>query len=332
MLPGLNDIQRPESQATPLIRGASKGSANEGVGVCMNRFLIAVLLGSMACAQTAPSAFSTDARLASPAVNEPIKPAETSNPTVHVSRLPDLLPRPEGKATLIGGTISKIDRVRDGIIVKVFGGGNLRILFDGRTHIYRDGVASSPTDLQSGQRVYADTMLAGADIFARNIRAVTQDPTGQTIGQVVSYDARSGELVLNDAISPKSIKLRIAPATVISREGRAASTSELLSGALVTIAFLSNGGGQPVARQVSILAAPGNVFVFVGRVVHLDLHLGLLVVIDPRDQKSYEISFDPSVISVSDNLREGATVEATTAFDGRRYMATAIRVESSPKP
>jgi len=54
------------------------------------------------------------------------------------------------------------------------------------------------------------------------------------------------------------------------------------------------------------------------------------VLVDPRDQKSYEIDFDPNAIPVSEDLREGATVEATTAFDGRRYVASAITVESRP--
>ncbi|MGA8149637.1 MAG: hypothetical protein WB952_01575 [Terriglobales bacterium] len=295
----------------------------------MNRFLILALLASMASAQAAPSSFSADGRLPSSVASEPNAPAETSNPSDHVSRLPELLPRPEGKATLIGGTITKIDRVRDGITVKVFGSGNARIIFDGRTHVYRDGVAASPSSLQNGQRVYVDTMLAGVNIFAKNIRVVTQGPAGESVGQVVRFNAQTGELVLRDQISPQNVGLRVSPTTVISRDGRTISTEQLLPGTLVSVTFQS-GGGRSVAREISVLAAPGNAFVFVGRVVHLDLHLGLLVVVDPRGQKSYEISFDPGVISVSDNLREGATVEATTTFDGRHYMASAIKVESSP--
>jgi hypothetical protein len=187
-------------------------------------------------------------------------------------------------------------------------------------------------DLQNGSRVYVDTVLAGTDIFAQTIRVRTQDATGQSTGQVVSYDSRSGSLVLNDAISPRQLRLRVASTTAVSREGQAASTNDLLAGSLVSVAFLPNPGGQPTASAISILAAPGNKFVFVGRVTHLDLHLGLLVVVDPRDQKNYEVSFDPNMTGVTDSLHEGATVEAVTQFDGRRYMASTIKVEANPNP
>jgi len=298
--------------------------------VCMNRFLTVVLLGTMAYAQARPPSFSADGNLPSPPAREPSPAAEPSTPNIRVSPLPDLLPQPQGNPTLIGGTISKIDRVRDEITVKIFGGKSTRILFDSRTHVYCDGAAVSAGDLRNGERVYLDTMLAGTNIFAKNIRAITQGPTGQNSGQVVSYDARTGELLLNDAIFSQNVKLRILPTTMIFRRGQRASGSELLPGTLVSVAFLPNGSGEPVARQVSILANPGNTFVFVGRVLHLDLHIGLLVVVDPRDQKSYEIDFDPGVINVSESLREGATVEATTTFDGLHYMASTIRVDSNP--
>jgi hypothetical protein len=298
----------------------------------MSRFLTVVLLGSTAFAQAVPSSFSAGGSLPPTAASDPSPAEETANPGNRISPLPELLPQPQGKPTLIGGTIARIDRVRDGMSVKIFGGGSTHILFDSRTHIFRDGVAASAGALQNGERVYVDTMLAGTSIFARNIRIVTQGSAAQTMGQVTSYDARTGELLLSDAISPQTVKVHIASTTMISREGQTASSSELLSGTLVSVAFLPDEGGQSVARQVSILAKPGSTFVFVGRVVHLDLHLGLMVVVDPRDQKSYEIAFDPSVIQVSDNVREGATVEATTAFDGRRYMASTIRVDSSSKP
>jgi Domain of unknown function (DUF5666) len=296
----------------------------------MKQFLMIILLGGVAWSQAVQASFSAESS-PSPAP-EPNAAAETLSPGNRALPLPDLLPQPNGKLTLIGGTISKVDRVRDEITLKVFGGGNMRVLFDSRTHIYSDGAAASVSNLTVGERVYLDTTLAGTAIFAKNIRVASQDATGQTTGQVISFDARSGDLILSDAISPRSVKLRIEANTVISREGQTVSSSELLSGALVSVSFLPNGGGPPVARQLSLLAAPGNTFVFVGRITHLDIHLGLVVVVDPRDQKSYEINFDPTVIQVSNSLREGATVEATTAFDGRRYMASAIKVESSPTP
>lgn len=318
-------------QATHGFYGASKGHGNDRWGIYMNRLLMLLLLSGVAGAQTGSSVFSTNTRVSATEA-PPTFPTMTTAPGDAVKALPELLPQPTGKATLIGGTIFKIDRVRDQMTLNLFGGGKMHVLFDARTHIYRDGAASSLGDLQNGSRVYVDTVLAGVDIFAQNIRVRTHDATGQSSGQVVSYDARTGYLILNDSTSPRQLKLRTLSTTVVSREGRVASTNDLLAGSLVSVAFQPNPGGEPTASTVSILAAPGSTFVFVGRVVQLDLHLGLVVVVDPRDQKPYEISFDPRLTNVPDNLREGSTVEAVTRFDGGRYLANAIKVDSNPTP
>jgi hypothetical protein len=295
----------------------------------MNRLLMLVLMAGTAWAQTGLSAFSTEGHVSSAPELQPVTPA-TSTGKDTSNGLPDLLPQPKGKATLIGGTILKVDRVRDQMTLNVFGGGKTKILFDTRTHIYRDGVLTSAADLQNGARVYVDTVLAGVDIFAQTIRLRTQYAAGQGSGQVASYDARAGVLVLNDTISPRQLKLRILPTTEVSREGQTASAGDLREGTLVSVTFLSDGNREPAAHTIAILAAPGNTYVFVGRVIHLDLHLGLVVMVDPRDQKTYEISFDPNFTGISDNLREGATVEATTRFDGAHYTASAIKIDSKP--
>ncbi|MFZ0284790.1 MAG: hypothetical protein WAL32_06125 [Terriglobales bacterium] len=291
----------------------------------MNRLLILILLAGTAFAQLGASAFSTDPHTPSSPIDPPSAPAATFT-RGSLNGLPDLLPQPRGKATLMGGTVLKIDRVRDEMTLHLFGGGKTRILFDARTHVYRDGSAAPLADLQNGSRVYVDTVLAGVDIFAQNIRLRTEDATAQSSAQVVTYDPRSGILVLNDTMSPRQLKLRVWPTTEILREGKTVSPGNLVAGELVSVTFLPNTSGKPAARTITILAAPGSKFVFVGRVVHLDLHLGLLVVVDPRNQKYYEITFDPNVVGVSDRLREGATVEAVTRFDGGRYLASAITV------
>jgi hypothetical protein len=66
----------------------------------------------------------------------------------------------------------------------------------------------------------------------------------------------------------------------------------------------------------------------VGRVAHLDLHLGLPALVDPREQKSYEISFDPTTVRLESNLRGGADATVAASFDGTRYSATAITVST----
>src|SRR5215469_8290888 len=60
---------------------------------------------------------------------EPVKPAITdvsADDSIAVdpsSLLPDLLPVPHTNATLVGGTLERLDRVRDRVVVRVFGGG-----------------------------------------------------------------------------------------------------------------------------------------------------------------------------------------------------------------
>jgi hypothetical protein len=50
----------------------------------------------------------------------------------------------------------------------------------------------------------------------------------------------------------------------------------------------------------------------------------LVVLEDPRDQKTYEIFFDPSNIQGSQSLHEGTNVTITAVFDGTRYVARGL--------
>src|SRR5579871_6487161 len=83
--------------------------------------------------------------------------------------LPELPAMPHGKTALVGGSLNRLDRVHDQLTVDVFGGQKMKILFDERTHVYRDTDRASQRDLQPGQKIYIDTMLDGSKIFARNI-------------------------------------------------------------------------------------------------------------------------------------------------------------------
>src|ERR1700684_2804181 len=101
--------------------------------------------------------------------------------------LPDLPALPRTKASLIGGTIQKVDRVRDQLTVNVFGGGKMKVSFDTRTHIYNGSAPGATPDLRVGDRVYLDTILDGGNIFARNIRLAAQTTGGKSQGVVISY-------------------------------------------------------------------------------------------------------------------------------------------------
>jgi hypothetical protein len=100
--------------------------------------------------------------------------------------------------------------------------------------------------------------------------------------------------------------------------------SDLVTGALISVKFESNKKGQGVAREVTVLATPGSAFEFSGNLSSLDMHSGMLVVVDPADDKSYEIFFDSANLPESRNLHEGDHVRVTASFDGTRYVASAL--------
>jgi hypothetical protein len=249
------------------------------------------------------------------------------------SLLPDLPPLSKSRVTLVGGTIEKLDRVRDQLTVRPFGGGGrMKILFDARTSIYRDGQVTSPTDLKKGDRVYVDTILNGTTVFARNIRFNTNAAQGESQGSVVSYNAGRGELLIRDALSPQPLRVRLNSSTRVLQAERTVSASELEPGTLVDVKFDSENNGRDVAREISVLALPGAAFTFAGEVVAVNLRSGLLVLNSVTDHKTYEINFDPSKFSVDDNLRQGADVSVQTRFDGTHYTAQNVTVISPSKP
>jgi len=261
------------------------------------------------------------------------KAAESEAESVVTTEPADLLPElpssPKGKATLVGGKLTKLDRVRDEITIQPFGGRNLKVLFDGRTQIYRDGTKVSPSELRGGEKIYVDTVLDGTTIFAKNIRILTQRSNGMSRGQIVSYDPGKGELVVNDALSPEPVRLRVSSQTKIQREQQPGSVADLRPRSLIDVKFQPEREGRVVATEIAILAQPGKDFTFTGRVRNLDLHTGLLVLVDPRDRQTYELYFEPSSVSIEGNLVEGAEVTVTAGFDGTRYATNAIKVTSN---
>jgi hypothetical protein len=290
----------------------------------MKRLLMLFLVSGAAFAQAPPPSGSM-------AVIGPNPDVATSKPAPDSDRLwLDLLPQARGKTTLIGGTIRTLDYVRDKVTIRVFGGRDVAVLFDDRTHFYRDGLAASARELQTGVRVYVDTAMAGSDIFARNVRILTQNPNGESNGQIESYDPHSGELVVRDMLAAEPAKFQLAPNASILRDGHPATNADLHPGSLVSLKFGPSAKGPGLVREISILAEPGGQFVFAGRVTHLDVHTGLLVVVDPRDSKSYDIHFDPAMGGIGESLREGVNVTVTTSFDGANYTANSIVVNPVP--
>jgi len=288
------------------------------MGVLMGRVLIVAILSAVALAQQPSSTGSKPAQDPADQIASKLE-----GPAVF---LPDLPAMPRGKSTVIGGAIRDVDGVRDQLTLNIFGGRSMKVLFDARTQVYRDGAKASPRDLRAGDHVSVETMLDGTAVFARSIHMLSNLPEGECQGQVVSYDRGSGELRVRDSLSPQPIKLHVSSATTILRQGQESSSGDLLAGMLISIQFQADSTGQNVARKIAVLATPGSAFVFSGNVVFLDLHRGLMALVDPRDDRHYEISFDPNRFSISRDVHEGTDVTVTANFDGSRYAASAVTV------
>lgn len=261
---------------------------------------------------------------------EPAQPSDSSIVVDPITLLPDLKPIPTTKATLVGGTIGKLDRVRDEIIVDVYGGGRQKILFDPRTRFYAAGKETTFADLHEGERVYLDTVLDGDTVFARSIRLKTGGALAESQGVVVRYRADRGDFTMRDSISPSAIRVRMTPSTRVIQGDRSVSANALMQGSLIAVKFTPEGNGREVAREISILAQPGVRYTFVGQLIHLDLRTGLMVLNSSTDHKTYEIHFDPRT-TPDENLQLGTTVTVVTNLEGWRYVAKRVTVDQQSK-
>jgi hypothetical protein len=245
----------------------------------------------------------------------------------------DLLTPPRGKSTVMGGTISSVDPIADRLTLKVAGGRAIRILYDERTEVYRDGVKGNLRDLRANDHASVETMLDGTTVFARSIHMLSQSPEGEARGQILSYDPGTRQLTLNESLSREAIKLQVPAETTIVRQGQAASApgaagaADLVKGTLISAKFNSNNSGAGVTSEIAILAVPGSRLTFTGTISHLDLHARQLVITDAQDDQSYKISFEPSAFPVAHDLHEGGRVKVIAEYDGSGYQARDITVQ-----
>ncbi len=105
--------------------------------VCLMGRLVAVFLFGVAA--VAPSFAGAGQQQQQMVAGQP--PATAKSPSVGVSALPA---PPAGKPTVIGGIIRSVDPVRDQMSLRVFGGKPMKMLFDVRTQVFRDGKRVSP--------------------------------------------------------------------------------------------------------------------------------------------------------------------------------------------
>jgi len=287
----------------------------------MERFLAVVVLGGLTMGIVS-SAAAQSGQTASP--ESALKSDESRGD------LPPLPPAPKGKSTIIGGEIRGLDPVLDQFTLQVFGQKAMKIMFDTRTEVFRDGAKIRLSDLHTGEHASVQTVLDGTTVFAVSIHMLSKTPEGEVQGNVESYNANTRELVVNSGISRNPIRLLVGANTSVAREGQTAFSSErpgqadLVNGALISAKFQSDKTGKAVASQIVILAVPGTAFVFSGELASFDMHSGLLVVMDPRDGKSYPIAFDPARFPAAEKLRRGQHVRVKADFDGSRYVASEI--------
>jgi hypothetical protein len=229
-----------------------------------------------------------------------------------------------GKVSLVRGVLKRLDPIHDQLLIHVFGGGNLRIAFDGRTQLISENAHADMISLPAGSVVSVDTVIDDGKLFARSVRTGPSNPV-ELNGQVVRYDAAKSQLTLRDPMSPENISLRITPSTTVINRGQPASPQALSPGMLVQVQLSA---ARNVAKNVEILAERGSSFTFEGRIVSVDLRSRVLAVSNDSDQSVHELAIN-SLDAVSLGLlREGAEVSIQAEFDGDRYNARTVTLAS----
>jgi hypothetical protein len=229
---------------------------------------------------------------------------------------------------LVRGVVKRLDPIRDQLLIHAFGGGDLRIAFDGRTQLFSENTRTRLTSIPVGSVVSVDTVIDGGKLFARAVRTGSSDDAAELSGQVVGYNAAKSRLTLRDPISPEGVSLRITSSTTVVNQGQPASPQALSPGMLVRVWFSPT---QSAANKVEILAARGNSFTFEGRIIAVDLRSHVLSLSNDTDQSVRQLdigSVDANTLSL---LREGADVNIQAEFDGERYnVRTVAAVPSHP--
>jgi hypothetical protein len=233
---------------------------------------------------------------------------------------------PKKDMSLIGGTALKVDKIRNRVELQPFGGGKkIRLTFDDGSHIYRDGRETTVMGINKGDRVYADTMLIQGKVYARNLRVLTKSGPAESRGQVSSFNPRTGRIDLRDTFTGQTISFDVTKQTAMQRRGSPASPADLKPGTLLDVMFAPGHHGG-TAEQISVLAVPGESFVFAGHVTDLDLSRGVLAMDNESDDKNYEVHFNPANLEDRQALRVGSEVTARATFDGRTYHAKKVMI------
>lgn len=239
-------------------------------------------------------------------------------------------PMPKTEITLVGGVVRNVDRIRNRITVQPYGAGSsMKMFFDERSHFFRDGRETTQLAVRQGDRVYVDTQLDNGRVFARNIRVDGNAMPADASGQVILYDPTRALLTLQDQLSSQPVSFRLDERTAIKGPGGAGSTRDLVPGSLITVRFAPGEGGRGAAQEVSIIAVPGSIFTFTGKITHLDMSTGLLTVDSATDNKRYDINFLPNTPGITPQLTEGSDITVEAVFEGSRYSARRVTLNQA---
>jgi hypothetical protein len=288
----------------------------------MQKYLWAILL-TAACAQ----AQSTTPGSSAPANDASQKP---------VVRNDDLFPpaKLDGKVSLVRGVLKRVDPIHDQFVVQAFGGGEIKVGFDGQTKFLSaasTSTASTPNastpdalNIPAGSVISLDVVTEGGRLFAKSVRTGTVSPA-EINGQVVGYDPTRSRLTLRDAANMKEFSLRINPSTSIVNQGHPISAQALATGMLVRAHFSAK---ENAASDVEVLAERGSTYTFEGRVIALDLRSRVVSLSNDSDQSLRELAFGSLDANSLKLLHEGAEVAIQAEFDGDVYnvrSVTAVR-------
>lgn len=256
----------------------------------------------------------------SPAADSDMASANSSN----VSAIP---PLPGGKSTILGGAIRNVDPVLDRFTLDIVGEKPMRILFDERTQVFLDGKKIPLRDLRPAEHASVQTILDGVSVFAMSVHILSRLQQGDYRGEVLGYDPTTGDLEVSSGNGGDQVRLRVTSETTFTRKGQGTFTSaptgpaDLQRGALISIQFEPDGKGHASATEITFLATPAAQFIFSGNVIALDVHAGTLMLLDPRNNSSYQIGFTPGSFPALQSIHSGQRVRIAAEYDGTRYLA-----------
>ena len=263
-----------------------------------------------------------------------IAPATRGIEVVHSNRseFPDVAPLPKTPASLIGGTVRKVDPIHDRIVLRAFGGRDFTIDFDVRTRVVRGAAPAELRDIRTGTRVYVDSIQKDGRVFAKTLHIEgTGSILGETKGQVLSYDPNRRLLKVRDSISAQPLNLRLTPQTEIRSGDQGIKASELVTGSLVQINFQGVSDGPSVAEKINVMAQPGSAFVFTGRIAVIDLRDSHLTLYEQSGENTFEVGLRSLPPTDRLRLKQGADVVVHAEFDGTKYEATRIESASAQR-